>query len=324
MARILFLLLVFLGMGFPVVYGGELLRCKDDAGRVTLRNESCRTGEQDMQPETSFKQPTARRDQQSTAISQPISTEDIIPFLTRGGKGQYWIPVLVNGQLTVEFLIDTGANIVVIPRNIIDKLAAMKSVTSKDWLGMTTATMADGSSGRHAMVRVDTIQIGRHVLKNMAAGVTPANGIPLLGTSALEQLGAWRIDSQKRYLSIVARGQPVQEKQAVVSEQSNHANKTMHQCWQADGKTYLSSLPCPTDGAVAAPPVASNEGLIAQCRALLQRIQATVKPKQPIANLAQLRAEVDRYNKGCPGLVYQNDSGQAELMRELILKSVRR
>lgn len=312
-------------MAAPVAHSGELLRCRDDAGRTTLRNESCRAGEQDVEPNRASKQPTTQRDPQSTRIrdNQPLSTEDIIPFLTRGTKGQYWIPVLVNGQLTVEFLIDTGANIVVIPRNIIDKLSAMKSVTSKDWLGMTTATLADGSSGRHGMVRLDTIQIGRHVLKNMASGVTPANGIPLLGTSALEQLGAWRIDSQKRHLSIVSREHPVLDKQTVVSEQQNNASKTMKQCWQADGKSYLSSLPCPTEGLVTTP-VASNEALIAQCRALLQRIQATVKTKQPVTNLAQLQAEVDRYNKGCPGMVYQNDSGHAELMRKLILKSVPR
>ncbi|MBF0212843.1 MAG: hypothetical protein HQM00_04660, partial [Magnetococcales bacterium] len=64
------------------------------------------------------------------------------------------------------------------------------------------STMADGSSGHHAVARLDALRIGSREVKNVSVTVTPAKGMPLLGTPVLEQLGAWRIDPQKRQLLI--------------------------------------------------------------------------------------------------------------------------
>ncbi|MBF0339525.1 MAG: retroviral-like aspartic protease family protein [Magnetococcales bacterium] len=205
--------------------------CVDAKGRIILRSDHCGPGEKDR---------------------DPPPPDEIIPLLPKGTRGQYWVAAVVNNRVTVEFLIDTGANVVVLPGDVTDKLAAQGSIRPEDWLGMAVSTMADGSSGRHAVARLESLRIGERELKNVAVTVTPAKGMPLLGTSVLEQLGAWRIDPEKRQLLIPRLpgaptprvSEPPPSIPAVNPKLSGNG-KTLRQCWRSDGSSYLSAPPCP-------------------------------------------------------------------------------
>ncbi|MBF0429166.1 MAG: clan AA aspartic protease [Magnetococcales bacterium] len=232
MGRVLILIGLFWLMPRGMIaWGGALFHCTDAKGRTILRSDSCRAGEWSANP-------------------QP--EDETIPFLSRGTRGQYWIPVLVNGQMTVDFLIDTGANIVVLPQDIVDGLVASGSVKPKDWLGVAASTLADGSMGRMSVVRLESLRIGRHVLRNIAVSVTPAKSMPLLGTPVLEQLGAWRIDSKQRQLRIPFSPQAEATVEKPTAVETNTTGKVMRQCWREDGSSWLSQSSCPL-GAESAP-----------------------------------------------------------------------
>ncbi|MBF0272859.1 MAG: retroviral-like aspartic protease family protein [Magnetococcales bacterium] len=178
------MMMVLLMIGAGSVWGESALRhCIDARGRTIFRGEACLPGERDR---------------------NPPPPDEVIPLLAKGSHGQYWIPVLVNNRITVEFLIDTGANVVALPTDVIDRMTVQGLIRPEDWLGMAVSTLADGSSGRHAVARLDSLRIGSRELKQVAVTVTPAKGMPLLGTPVLELLGAWRIDPKKRQLLIPA------------------------------------------------------------------------------------------------------------------------
>ncbi|MBF0126513.1 MAG: clan AA aspartic protease [Magnetococcales bacterium] len=282
--------------GSPAAWGGgPLVRCVDSEGRSVWRNEPCQGGERD---------------------ALPGGAVETIPLLTHGVRGQYWVAARLNGALEVAFLIDTGANIVVIPRERIDQLVAAGSIKPEDWMGSTTTRMADGSLVRHPMVRLERLQIGGHVVRNIAVSVTPAKSIPLLGTPVLEQLGAWRIDHALGRLVLPMAARPGEgEPGGGVASGRN----TMQQCWRGDGSTYLTPPPCPA-GEEALPPATHTATLIARCRALLTWAQAFRPGGGGITehHLHQYRARVMDYNQQCPGLIHRGDSGQAELLREIV------
>ncbi|MBF0191110.1 MAG: retroviral-like aspartic protease family protein [Magnetococcales bacterium] len=164
-------------------WGEPVLRhCIDARGRTILKGEPCAPGERDR---------------------NPLPPDEVIPLLAKGSHGQYWISVLVNNRITVDFLIDTGANVVALPMDVIDRMTVQGLIRPEDWLGMAVSTLADGSSGRHAVARLDSLRIGSRELHQVAVTVTPSKGLPLLGTPVLEQLGAWRIDPKKRQLLIL-------------------------------------------------------------------------------------------------------------------------
>ncbi|MBF0179594.1 MAG: clan AA aspartic protease [Magnetococcales bacterium] len=263
-----------------------LYRCTDDQNRTTVRSEPCQSGERDARPDAGH---------------------EAIPLLERGTRGQYWIPALANGQLQIEFLIDTGANIVVLPQDRIDQLVAQGSLTDKDWLGNSTTRMGDGTLVRYPMARLDSLRIGSHVIRNIAVNVIPANGLPLLGTPVLEQLGAWRIDQPSRQL-ILPR-----------APREPATRNAMRQCWRADGITYLSASPCPA-GEEAASPTARTASTTANCRTRQQTIRRKTTLPLTTREAATLREQIDDYNKECPGLVYQDASGRSEILRRLVLQ----
>lgn len=278
----------------PPLDASSLHQCTDGSGRLVWRNEPCLVGEQDDQPGQIF---------------------ETIPLLDRGVRGQYWIPVRINGQVSIDFLIDTGANIVVMPQEVIDKLVELGSITPADTMGETVAKMADGSLVRHAVVRVETLQIGGQVVKNVAVSVTPAKSMPLLGTPVLEQLGVWRIDHQKGQLSVLLN--PAQKPPIDLSPESA---KVMRQCWRENGSSYPSWQPCPP-GAEVAPLATGAVVRIAQCRSILSWVQSYMALPGQDANNAQLKVQVGNYNKHCPGLIYQGDSGQAEILKDIVIRA---
>jgi hypothetical protein len=74
-------------------------------------------------------------------------------------SGRYRLPVTINGTLSVPFVLDTGADGVVIPIDVFSVMLRQGTVSADDIKGQVTVTMADGSSRKepvfHTACRTD-------------------------------------------------------------------------------------------------------------------------------------------------------------------------
>src|SRR5437588_8884499 len=81
-----------------------------------------------------------------------------IPLGTSGGI--YTVPVQINGSITMQFLVDPGAGVVVIPLSVVRNLIANGTTTENDVIGIGTAQLADSSLYLTARVRLRELRIG--------------------------------------------------------------------------------------------------------------------------------------------------------------------
>jgi clan AA aspartic protease (TIGR02281 family) len=112
------------------------------------------------------------------------------------------VPVEVNGRLTVEFLIDSGASDVFLPEHIVRKLTELGTVDSSDALGERSYSIADGSTFKATAFRIRTMRIGDRSLENETGNVARGSDTPLLGQSFLGRFKSWSIDNQRHVLML--------------------------------------------------------------------------------------------------------------------------
>jgi clan AA aspartic protease (TIGR02281 family) len=111
-------------------------------------------------------------------------------------KGIYHIPVVINEQITLNFVLDSGAADVSIPEDVVSTLIRTGTVAKSDILGTQTYELADGSSQRATRFRIKSLRIGSLELHDVVASTAPASASLLLGQSFLARLKSWSIDNQ--------------------------------------------------------------------------------------------------------------------------------
>lgn len=126
-----------------------------------------------------------------------------IPLMKRGGV--YTLPVAVNGVITLNFILDTGAAEVNIPADVALTLYRAGTIRDTDFLPGQTYTLADGSTLNSSRFLLRNLTIGSHRIANIPASVGEVSSPLLLGQSFLERLGTWGFDSQKQVLTIGTR-----------------------------------------------------------------------------------------------------------------------
>lgn len=114
--------------------------------------------------------------------------------LSRSG-GVFELPVKINNQITLDFILDTGASELSIPSDVILTLVRTGTVNQLDYIGSSTYILADGSKVTSSRVRLRRVQVGSIEITNVVANVTNANGSLLLGQSFLSRLPSWKIDN---------------------------------------------------------------------------------------------------------------------------------
>ena len=119
-----------------------------------------------------------------------------IPLGTSGGI--YTVPVQVNRSVTIEFLVDPGAGVVVIPVAVLRSLIQNGTVTEGDLIGMGTAETADKSMYVTAHVRLRELRIGNIVAHDVTAAIAPGLTQPLLGQSFLQRFATVTFDNRRR------------------------------------------------------------------------------------------------------------------------------
>ena len=114
--------------------------------------------------------------------------------------GVFVVPVLINGVITLDFLIDSGASDVTIPEDVVVTLIRAKTIRKADFKGQKTYVLADGTEVESHTFNIRSLQVGDRILTNVMGSVTSNKGSLLLGQSFLRRFGSWSIDNRNHEL----------------------------------------------------------------------------------------------------------------------------
>jgi len=146
--------------------------------------------------------PPAPPPQTTPVVSDNAGTLSV-PLKKRGGL--FTVPVEINGAMTLDFGVDSGATDVSIPQDVYSTLKRLGAVSDSDTTGHQTYELADGSRTQGVTFRIRSLKIGGKVFDNVDAGVSPATGSLLLGQSFLGRFKTWSIDNAQQRLVLVSQ-----------------------------------------------------------------------------------------------------------------------
>lgn len=118
--------------------------------------------------------------------------------------GVLTVPVMVNGAISLRFLIDSGASDVSVPSDVVSTLIRSGTIDNSDFIGTQTFVLADGSTVPSAEFRIRSMQIGTLILHNVTASLADAKAPLLLGQSFLKRLSGWSIDNGRGVLVLTS------------------------------------------------------------------------------------------------------------------------
>jgi clan AA aspartic protease (TIGR02281 family) len=142
--------------------------------------------------------PIAPATAQPPTLPESASTTDEVQLEKRGNA--YMVPVRINATITLPFLLDTGATELVIPADVALTLIRAGALTSGDFVGKKSYSLANGSEEIAEQVIIRELQVGQHVVNNVTALVSPPEGEPLLGQSFLSRFGTVTLDYNRMVL----------------------------------------------------------------------------------------------------------------------------
>ena len=137
------------------------------------------------------------------APSQTPSSRADVPLTSN--RGTFVVPVEINGVITRDFTVDSGATDVAIPLDVFSTLKRTGTIKDADILGQKTYMLADGSKLQSFTFRIRSLKVGDRVLENVTANVEPSGGMLLLGQSFLSRFKSWSIDNTTHELLLVPR-----------------------------------------------------------------------------------------------------------------------
>jgi clan AA aspartic protease (TIGR02281 family) len=114
--------------------------------------------------------------------------------------GVYAVPVLINGAITLDFVVDSGAADVSIPADVVSTLIRTKTLKASDFIGRQTYVLADGSKVPSQTFLIRSLKVGDRVIEDVTASVASASGSLLLGQSFLSRFKSWSVDNTKHAL----------------------------------------------------------------------------------------------------------------------------
>jgi gag-polyprotein putative aspartyl protease len=121
-----------------------------------------------------------------------------IPLARVGGV--YEVPVTLNGVMTLNFVLDSGAAEVSIPAEVMLTLIHTHTVSADDFLPGRTYVLADGAKVKSPRFILRSLNIGKHRIESIPASISKVGGSLLLGQNLLERLGVWSLNSRRQIL----------------------------------------------------------------------------------------------------------------------------
>ncbi len=133
-----------------------------------------------------------------------IDNSSNIIKLTKNGDGTFSIPILINGALKIDFILDSGASDVLISPDVALTLIRTGTVSESDFIGTQTYQFANGSKAKSKVFMIHKIEIGNKSIENVKASISNSLSAPmLLGQSVLNRFGKVIIDYQNSTLTII-------------------------------------------------------------------------------------------------------------------------
>ena len=126
----------------------------------------------------------------SSAISVSMKSEG----------GTYVLPVEVNGALTLDFVVDSGASDVSVPMDVVSTLIRTGTIGKSDVIGAAQYALADGSTASGVRFRIHSLKIGNVTIRDVVGSAGPERGSLLLGQSFLRKFKSWSIDNSQHRL----------------------------------------------------------------------------------------------------------------------------
>jgi clan AA aspartic protease (TIGR02281 family) len=118
----------------------------------------------------------------------------------KGGSGTFGVYVEINGALTLEFVVDSGAADVTIPGDVFMTLVRTGTIKDSDIIGEQTYILADGSKTRSITFTIRSLKVENTIIENVKGSVAPRDGMLLLGQSFFERFRSWSVDNARREL----------------------------------------------------------------------------------------------------------------------------
>ena len=129
-----------------------------------------------------------------------VAHSESIPLIHEHGTLQ--VPVVINGKISLNFTIDSGATDVSIPASIFSTLIRNGTVSREDFLDKRMYKLADGSGEISQRFRIRSLRVGKLEVRDVIASVGDTGGLLLLGQSFLSRLKSWSIDNERQTLLI--------------------------------------------------------------------------------------------------------------------------
>lgn len=121
------------------------------------------------------------------------------------------IPVRINGAITLNFIIDSGASDIQIPFDVFSTLVRANTIVPSDLIGERTYVLADGSKQKSEKFLIRELKIGNRILRNVSGSVGAPTGALLLGQGFLSYFASWTLDNNRHVLKLVGKATETSE-----------------------------------------------------------------------------------------------------------------
>jgi clan AA aspartic protease (TIGR02281 family) len=158
-------------------------------------------------------QQKAKKDQEeAAALAQPVpdaapavpTPSGPLEVAMKRNDGNLWVPAQINNVVTIDFVIDSGASDITLPRDVYLTLIRSGTLTKANYIGTAQFGIADGSEVKGAKFKLASLQVGNQVLTDVVASVMPSDSAtPLLGLSFLSRFQSWSIDNSSGTLKLI-------------------------------------------------------------------------------------------------------------------------
>jgi predicted aspartyl protease len=133
------------------------------------------------------------------------STSSSVEVRLERQGGILLVPVLINGRVLLDFIMDSGASDVSIPADVVSTLWRTGTLADADFTGSKTYLLADGSTIPSATFRIRSLLVGDRMLENVSGSIAPVKGPLLLGQSFLSRFKSWSVDNVREVLVLGPR-----------------------------------------------------------------------------------------------------------------------
>jgi len=123
-----------------------------------------------------------------------------VPLKKDGGA--FVVPVQINGALTLDFTLDSGAAVVTVPSDVFSTLRRTGTINDADITGEQTYVLADGAKTKGITFTIRSLRVGDKVVENVRGSSVPVQGGLLLGQSFLERFKSWSFDNTTHQLRL--------------------------------------------------------------------------------------------------------------------------